>query len=86
MNQNYNKIICFVEKNQNNNKNLWYIQNIICGFLLQVPITPLTLPKIVCVNFLPFTQIFLLWVVPSHIIMIKKPTRIQNSKLTKFLN
>jgi hypothetical protein len=83
MNQNYNKIPCFVEKNQNKNKNLWYIQNIICGFLLQVPIALPTLPKTMCVRIFPLPHIFPLWVVPSHIIIIKEPTRIQNFKTNK---
>ncbi len=45
MNQNYNRIPCFVEKNQNNKYNMWYIKNKKINFQLQVPTTLLTLPQ-----------------------------------------
>jgi hypothetical protein len=60
-------------------QNMWYIQNKIYGFLLQSATTPLTFPKIVCLKILfllPKTLPFGL--VPSHIIMVPKTSRIQN--------
>jgi hypothetical protein len=50
------------------------------GFYYKIPIVPPTLPKIVCLIIpflLPKTPPFL--VVPSHIIMVPKTTRIENS-------
>jgi hypothetical protein len=45
MNQNYNKIPCFTKENPKLKKNFVVYQNRVRGFLLQVPIAPLTLPQ-----------------------------------------
>jgi hypothetical protein len=72
INQNYNRIPCFVEM-----KSKQQIKSMV--FYYKMPIAPLTFPKIVSLihPLLPIT--FFFWVVPSHIIMFPKTTRIQNS-------
>ncbi len=56
-------------------------QNRIYGFLLQVPIAPLTLPKIVFQNVLSSSPNVLSLGNPKSHHHDSKPTRIQNSKL-----
>jgi hypothetical protein len=70
MNQNYNRIPCFVEKNSKQQLKSVVYQKQICDFLLQSPYNSSHSPKIVS-NHLPFPQIFPLWAIPSHIIMIQ---------------
>jgi len=85
MNQIYSRIPCFVE-------NLYiyiYIymvyQNKIYGFLLEVHTTP-TLPKTMCLGILSSSLDLPSLGSPKSHHHDLKPTRIQNSKLTKFLN
>jgi hypothetical protein len=64
-------------------KKLKYLvyQNRIYGFLLQGSYNSShSFPKTMCLNFFPLPQIFPLWVVPNHIIMIQiqQKFKIQN--------
>jgi hypothetical protein len=76
MNQNYNKIPWFVERNQNNNSNLWNIKTKFVVFYYKVLIVFPTSSKL-CLIISPLPQIFPLWAVPSHIIMIQNQQEIK---------
>ncbi len=59
MNQNYNRISCFVEKNPKQQLKYVEYQNKVCGFLLQVPTSRLTfLQELVFKNPLSFPNPF----------------------------
>jgi hypothetical protein len=70
---NYKKIPCFMEMKSNSKlKSMVYPKIEYVVFYYQVPTVLLTSSKL-CVlkNPAPLPQIFFLWVVPSHIIMIQ---------------
>jgi hypothetical protein len=80
MNQNIIKTHVLLKQISKQQLKYVVFQNIICGFLLQVLTTPPTLPKNFVSNNPPlFSRTFFFSIVPSHITMIKKTTRIQNS-------
>jgi hypothetical protein len=80
MNQNIIKTHVLLKQISKQQLKYVVFQNIICGFLLQVLTTPPTLPKNFVSNNPPlFSRTLFFSIVPSHITMIKKTTRIQNS-------